>query len=283
MKCNLCPNNCNVDRTVAKGKCRVGDEMRIARIAPHFYEEPVISGTRGSGTVFFCGCGMGCKFCQNYEISRGEGGKAFTPTELAEEIKKLAESGVHNINFVTPTHFADKISDTLNIFRPTVPIVYNTSGYEKAEIIDYLNSYVDIYLTDFKYADNAVGKKYSNVSDYADRCVEATDKMVSAKPIIMQDGMLKQGVIVRHLVLPGELDNTLKTIALFAERWKGRAILSLMSQFFPTPDSPIRRKLKPVEYKIAVNKALELVIDDCFIQELSSADIGYVPDFGSLE
>ncbi len=271
---------CGVDRQVKDGLCHADGNMRICRIAPHFYEEPIISGEKGSGTVFFSGCSLDCVFCQNHEISKSKVGKVYSPSELAEEIKKLENTGVHNINFVTPTHFSDKIIETLKIYRPSVPIVYNTSGYERVEIIKELNNYVDIYLTDFKYADNAVAEKYSRRVSYVDFCIAATDEMVNAKPVVYgNDGLMKQGVIVRHLILPSEIDNTLKVVRNFAERWKGKALLSLMSQFFPAYNSPIKRTLKPVEYKLALSQAERLGIEDCFIQELSSANETYVPQF----
>lgn len=279
-KCYLCPNNCGIDRSERDGLCHADNDMRVSRIAPHFYEEPVISGQNGSGTVFFSGCGLDCVFCQNHEISKLKVGRVYSPSELADEIKRLVDTGVHNINFVTPTHFSDKIIETLKLYRPTVPVVYNTSGYEKVEIIKELDNYVDIYLTDFKYSDNAVAEKYSRRKNYFDYCLAATDAMVESKPIIYgKDGLMKQGVIVRHLILPTEIENTLKVIGLFAERWKSRAVLSLMSQFFPTYNTTITRTLKPVEYKLAVSEALKYGIEDCFIQELDSASEFYVPQF----
>jgi len=257
--------------------------MKICRIAPHFYEEPCISGTKGSGTVFFSGCGMDCLFCQNHEISKVSVGKTFSPRELAEELKKLVSMGVHNINLVTPTHFSDKIRETLDIYRPPVPIVYNTSGYEKAEIIEKMNGYVDIYLTDFKYADNDVALKFSGIKNYFDNCLAATVTMVKSKPLIYgEDGILKSGVIVRHLFLPGLWENTAAVIDLFAKKWKDEAIFSLMSQFFPAYKSPIKRTLKPVEYKLAVNYIIKSGIENCFVQELSSADPSYVPEWNLI-
>ena len=279
MKCNLCPNFCNVDRDVEIGKCRSNNDMRVCRIAPHFYEEPIISGTNGSGTIFFSGCSMDCQFCQNYKISKQSVGKVFSPEDLAEEIKKLERKGVHNINLVTPTHFSHKIIETLKIYRPSIPVVYNTSGYERPEIIKSLLPYVDIFLTDVKYVDNDIAKKYSGVDNYADFCIASTSVMVDNKPIKIMDGLLKQGVIVRHLVLPTELNNTFDVIDTFADMWKGRAFFSLMGQFFPAYHSPINRTLKPVEYKLCTNRIIERGIEDCFVQELSSATDDFVPDF----
>ena len=280
MKCFLCPNMCGVDRNVEEGLCHADNDMRICRIAPHFYEEPPISGTRGSGTVFFSGCSMDCLFCQNYEISKAKVGKVFSPPLLAEELKKLVSCGVHNINFVTPTHFSHKIKETLDIYRPPVPIVYNTSGFERKEVVQSLLPYVDIFLTDIKYASSDLGQKYSSRKNYFENCLEATEVMVKEKPLLFDsDGLLKQGVIVRHLVLPTEIENSLNVIDLFADRWRDKAIFSLMSQFFPSYRSPINRTLKPVDTKPSLNRLIERGIKDCFVQELSSATEFYVPSF----
>lgn len=280
MKCQLCPNRCNVDREKEEGLCHADNTMRICRIAPHYYEEPVVSGERGSGTIFFSGCSLDCLFCQNHEISKKKVGKPFTPEELAEAILTLEQSGVHNINFVTPTHFSHRIVETLKLYKPKIPIVYNTSGYERPEIVKSVLPYVDIFLTDYKYARNELAENYSQRRDYCDYCLPSTDIMIANKPLRYDDkGMLQQGVIVRHLMLPTEVDNTLEVIDLFANRWKSKAIFSLMSQFFPTYRSPINRTLKPVEYKLAINRLLERSVENCFIQELSSAQEKYVPLF----
>ncbi|MGN1042628.1 MAG: radical SAM protein [Christensenellales bacterium] len=281
--CRLCPNDCKIDRREKTGACRSGKDMRICRIAPHFYEEPCISGTNGSGTIFFSGCGMDCSFCQNYEISKSDAGKIFSPLSLAEQMKKLTDMGVHNINLVTPTHFSDKIREALDLYRPPVPIVYNTSGYEKPEIIREMNSYVDIYLTDFKYADGETAKFYSRRENYPEYCIASIDEMVKSKPLRYdENGIMRSGVIVRHLYLPGERRNTEGVIEIFAKRWKDTAVFSFMSQFFPTHKSPIKRTLKPVEYKLALNFILSHGIENCYVQELSSADAEYVPEWDMI-
>jgi putative pyruvate formate lyase activating enzyme len=253
--------------------------MRICRIAPHFYEEPPISGTKGSGTVFFSGCGMDCEFCQNHEISKHAVGKIYSPEALSEELKKLEDSGVHNINFVTPTHFSHKIRETLDIYRPKIPIVYNTSGYELPEITREMLPYVDIFLVDMKYGDNKTAAKYSKTSDYVENCTASMKIMIENKPLFYDGNLLKQGVIVRNLVLPENLENSFEVINYFAEHYKDSAILSVMSQFVPMYKSTIKRTLKPLEYKLIINKIIEKGIDNCFIQELSSASGTYVPAF----
>ncbi|HKL73372.1 MAG TPA: radical SAM protein [Clostridia bacterium] len=279
MKCNLCPNLCNVDRDIKSGLCHADNDMRISRIGKHFYEEPPISGNKGSGTIFFSGCTLDCEFCQNYEISKSKVGKVYTPYELAKAIKELENEGVHNINFVTPTHFSHKIRETLDIYPPNIPIVYNTSGYENVQIIKEMNAYVDIYLPDFKYADNSLALKYSKRKDYLKYCMEAISEMVKAKPIIMENGIMRQGVIVRHLVLPNNLENSKEVIRLFAENFNGYAILSIMSQFTPCYKSTILRTLKPIEYKIILSHLEKHQISDGYIQDLSSANTKFIPDF----
>ena len=279
-KCCLCPHKCGVDREKNFGRCHSLSEMRICRIAPHFYEEPPISGTKGSGTIFFGGCSLDCEFCQNYKISKSYAGIPYSPEKLADELKKLEESGVHNVNFVTPTHFSDKIRLALDIYRPKIPIIYNTSGYELPSLITELLPYVDIFLTDMKYSSDDVSKKYSCCSDYVGFCKESTDIMIKNKPLVFDGDLMKQGVIVRHLVLPGELKNTFGVIDYFT-RYKGKAYLSVMSQFTPEYRSSIKRGLTPLEYKIVLRKIIESGIDECFVQELSSASEEYIPEFNT--
>ena len=277
--CFLCPRRCGVDREVGVGACRAKSEMKVCRIAPHFYEEPPISGTNGSGTIFFSGCSLDCEFCQNHDISKSYVGKTMTPSMLADEMEKLEKKGVHNINFVTPTHFSDKIRLALDIYRPSVPIVYNTSGYELDGVIRELIPYVDVFLTDMKYSSDTVAKKYSKRADYVENCKKSLDVMVKSKPLVFDGELMKQGVIVRHLVLPGNLENTFGVIDYFAEKYKNDAYLSVMSQFVPTYKSTISRTLTPLEYKIVLKKLFASGVDKCFVQELSSAKTDYIPDF----
>ena len=253
--------------------------MKICRIAPHFFEEPEISGVNGSGTVFFSGCSLDCEFCQNHEISKRYVGKTYSPQQLAEAFFSLEQTGVHNINLVTPTHFSDKIRQALDIYRPAVPIVYNTSGYELPEVIEQMNDYVDIYLTDFKYSDNDLGKRFSKIPDYFDVCFEATKKMVESKEYVVENGLLKQGVVIRHLVLPGQLQNTFDFIDIYKDNFYPKAKLSVMSQFIPVYRSSIKTKLKPIENKLVVRYLLKKGIDDCYVQDDDSASEDFVPEF----
>ena len=257
-----------------------GQDMVINRIAPHYYEEPPISGTNGSGTVFFGGCVMRCEFCQNALISRKPTGKSYTPKELAEEIKRLEGEGVHNINFVTPTQWSDGIRRALDIYRPSIPIVYNTSGYEKVEVIKELLPYVDVFLPDYKYGNQNLGLRLSKRKDYPQIALDAIELMVKEKPSIYEGELIKQGVIIRHLVLPGYVDNSKIALDNLVNRLGANFTLSLMSQFTPMPNcSDPNRRLKPIEYKMVINHALKLGLTDIFTQEISSAEETYIPHF----
>lgn len=273
---------CGVDREKAEGLCHADNDMRICRIGKHFFEEPPISGTMGSGTVFFSGCTMDCEFCQNYLISKSKAGRLYTPERLAEAIRELERSGVHNINFVTPTHFSHRIRETLDIYRPQIPIVYNTSGYERPETISEMHPYVDIYLPDLKYAAQDTAQKYSRRKNYPRFAIEAIEEMVSAKPLIIENGIMKQGVIIRHLVLPENVKNSIEVLRIYAEKFKERALISIMSQFVPCHKSTIKRTLKPVEYKLILSLLDELGINDGFVQDLNSATTEFIPDFEVL-
>jgi putative pyruvate formate lyase activating enzyme len=258
--------------------------MVINRIAPHYYEEPPISGNRGSGTVFFGGCVMRCEFCQNAVISRRPQGKRYTPKELAEELKRLEGEGVHNVNFVTPTQWSEQIKRTLDIYRPNLPIVYNTSGYERVEVIKDLLPYVDVFLPDYKYSDANLAKRLSKRGDYPSVALDAIELMVKEKPMVYEGDLLNQGVIIRHLVLPGYLDNSKGALDLLTSRLGKDLTISLMSQFTPMPScKEPNRRLKPIEYKIVVNHALKLGLKNIFTQEISSAEEEYIPDFNLSE
>lgn len=286
-RCELCPRRCGADRALCYGVCNAPREAVVRAALPLFYEEPPISGTRGSGTIFFGGCSLHCEYCQNIEISKSAAeGKRRTPQELADIVKALEDKGVHNVNFVTPTHFADQIIAALELYRPRIPVVWNTSGYETRETVKNLLPYVDIFLTDLKYLDRSVAEKYSHAADYPDFAVPAIDLMVASKPLRFgvneESDLLKQGVVVRHLVLPNQDENTKKTIAVFKEKWEGRAIFSLMGQYTPNgreTHPELKRPLKPIEYKIAVRYAENLGLDDVFVQESGSVGREYVPKF----
>ena len=280
--CALCPRNCSVDRTKSKGYCNQG-MLKVARASLHKWEEPIISGTSGSGTVFFSGCNLKCVYCQNYEVSRGKG-KAITTNELADIFKRLEDLGAHNVNLVTPTHFVDDIIKACDIYRPIIPIAYNCGGYERPKTLERLKDVVDIFIPDFKYSDDSLAKKYSNCSNYFEICTKAIVKMRQLCPAdIVEGGIMKKGLIIRHLVLPNALDNTKGVIDWLANNMSKDTYFSLMGQYVPYGEAnkfpQINRKLKPLEYKIAVNHALKQGLENTFIQSLESATEEFIPDF----
>ena len=216
MICNLCPRICGAVRTAHSGNgfCKMGELPVVARVAPHYGEEPCISGTKGSGTVFFSGCTMRCVYCQNYEISNEDGGRTITPERLAECYKELEDKGVHNINLVTADHFAHAVVKSLEIYKPRIPIVYNCSGYTSPKTLSMLDGLVDIYLPDFKYADDFLAVKYSSAPNYVNTAVAAIHEMTFqvGLPQFDDDGIMKKGVIVRHLILPAHTKNSLEVL-----------------------------------------------------------------------
>ncbi len=287
-KCTLCPRECMADRTVGKGFCGEGAEMRIAKIMLHRWEEPCISRDdpqRGSGAIFFSGCPLHCVYCQNKAISSGGEGDIYTAGELSEKICELERMGAYNINFVTPTHFIPRIIETLDCYRPAVPTVFNTSGYEKEETVEALSGYADIFLADMKYAEAEIAKKYSGAPDYAEVALKAISKMaeIVGKPVFDNDGMMKKGVIVRHLVLPGGRHDSVRALEMLSERVGCENILlSLMSQYTPefAPDTfpGLRRRVTSFEYNYVRDAALEMGFEG-FGQDKSSAKSIYTPDF----
>ncbi len=284
-RCELCPRRCAVDRTRGeRGFCGAGDAIRVARAAPHFWEEPCISGTRGSGTVFFSHCTLRCVYCQNGEISHGGAGWDITPERLREIYFELIEKGVHNINLVTPTHFLPLILPTLEGLP--VPAVMNCGGYERVETIRELKGRIQIYLPDFKYAVPETAGTYSMAQDYPERALEAIGEMIdqAGKPRFDGDGMMISGVIVRHMILPNEIRNSLRVLELLAASFpKESFLLSLMSQYTPAGRGKeikrISRRITPSEYGRVLRKMEELGFERGYTQGLSSAREEYVPPF----
>lgn len=262
-----------------EGLCHAPNGVAVInRARLHFYEEPPISGTNGSGTVFFGGCTMRCSFCQNADISRKPKGKTVSPKELAEIYRTLENLGAHNVNLVTPTHFVDVILESFSYYRPHVPVVYNTSGYETVETLQRLHPFIDVYLPDCKYADRETAKLFSMRPRYADAVFDALKEMRAAKPDIMENGMMKQGIIVRHLILPNQIKNSLSVLDKLKDSVGETTCLSLMSQFTPMPSCPeLNRSIKPLEYKIILSHALKLGFTNIFTQDISSAHSSYVP------
>lgn len=286
MICNLCPRKCNACRTEHQGNgfCGAGTLPVVARVAPHFGEEPCISGTKGSGTVFFSGCTLKCVFCQNYEISDGHKGRAVTPKELADCYKRLEEQGVHNINLVTADHYVNAVAESLDIYKPSVPVVYNCSGYTSPKTLSILDGLVDIYLPDFKYSDDALAIKYSSAPNYVNTASAAIKEMIFqvGTPVIDEDGMMKKGVIVRHLILPSHTKNSLGVLDIIKRSYDKQVLVSLMCQYVPVNkahDFPkINRTITRREYEKVKSELYALGLDG-FTQDLSSASTDFIPDW----
>lgn len=286
MICNLCPRKCNACRTEHQGNgfCGAGTLPVVARVAPHFGEEPCISGTKGSGTVFFSGCTLKCVYCQNYEISDGHKGRAVTPKELADCYKRLEEQGVHNINLVTADHYVNAVAESLDIYKPSVPVVYNCSGYTSPKTLSILDGLVDIYLPDFKYSDDALAIKYSSAPNYVNTATAAIKEMIFqvGTPVIDEDGMMKKGVIVRHLILPSHTKNSLGVLDIIKRSYDKQVLVSLMCQYVPVNkahDFPkINRTITRREYEKVKSELYALGLDG-FTQDLTSASTDFIPDW----
>ena len=286
--CNLCPRKCNIERKAltdsGKGFCNMGENPVIARAALHFWEEPPISGTNGSGTVFFSGCNLKCVFCQNEDISSGCFGKEITVERLREIYLELINKGAHNINLVTGTHFINAIAKSLEEPLP-VPVVYNCGGYESVNSLKLLENKVQIYLPDLKYADDELAIKYSDAPDYFEIATNAIKEMYRqvGKCEFDEDGIMTKGVIIRHLILPNNLENTKRVIDWVKENFNdGEVLFSLMSQFTPNKTCKIpelSRRLTQEEYDEIEDYLFLSGIEDGFMQELSSAKEEYIPPF----
>lgn len=287
--CNLCPRRCGVDRTAGEtGFCGASDKVKIARSALHFWEEPCISGKNGSGTVFFSHCTLKCRFCQNYEISTCSRGYEISEETLCEKFLDLQSQGANNINLVTPTHFVPQIISALDMAKCrglTIPIVYNTSGYENIETLKMLNGYIDIYIPDMKYYDDKYAIKYSAAPKYFEIAKAAIHEMFNqvSYPVFDEHNIMQKGVIVRHLMLPGLLFDTKKLMDYLYSTYGNSIYISLMSQYTPLPhvkDFPeLNRKLNMKHYEAMVDYCAELGIENAFIQEGEAADESFIPPF----
>ena len=287
-RCYLCPKNCGVDREKHKGFCKSSDVIRLSRVGLHMWEEPCISHKNGSGTVFFAGCNMGCVYCQNHEISSGLKGRDVDVCTLCDEILRLEQLGAENINLVTPTHYADKILTVLDKVKPklSIPIVYNTSGYEKLETLKKFNGYIDIYLPDLKYYSPEISGKYSSCTDYFYVALQAVKEMLSqtSKPVLNGEGKMLRGTLIRHLVLPSLYKDSLAIFdALGKSIDTSMAAVSIMCQYFPSYKArqypEINRKTTTLEYMYVVEKVRKMNFALGFIQDKSSAVEEYVPEF----
>ncbi len=282
MKCSLCPIKCGADKQLHKGYCDTDNNIRIAKYYLHPFEEDVISGKNGSGTVFFCGCSLKCVFCQNYDLSRNLRGKTITVNELAYIFRQLEEMGAHNINLVNPTHYSNKIIEALDIYKPDIPIVYNTHGYENVEVLKLIDKYIDVYLPDIKFYSPTLSKRYTKRENYFDVASKAIEFMAQ-KPFIMgNDGTLKSGCIVRHLVLPQAVSDSKKILDWF-NIIKDKAYINVMSQYTPFGDidafPELKRKVTKREYDSVIEYAISLGIKNMYYQEQKSASEEYIPSW----
>ena len=287
--CNLCPRECDVDRGLGKiGFCKVPNRIKVARAELHFWEEPCISGEEGSGTVFFSGCNLRCVYCQNRKIAEGVYGKEITVDRLAAVFLELQEKGANNINLVTPSHYVLQIIDALKMAKTKgleIPVVYNSSAYEKVETLKLLEGLVDVYLPDFKYMDEALSEKYSRAKTYPGIAKKAIEEMIrqvgNAK--FNEKDMLIKGVVVRHLVLPGYVEDSKRVIKYLYETYGNEIYISILSQFTPIEGldnyPEINRKLTEEEYDEVVDYAIELGVENGFIQEGDVAKESFIPDF----
>lgn len=288
--CNLCPRKCGADRASGKiGFCGVPSEIYVARAALHFWEEPCISGTSGSGAVFFAGCPLRCVYCQNYELAHARAGIAVSVGRLAEIFMELQEQGANNINLVTPTQYTPAIIEAVSEARVlglTLPVVYNCGGYESVQTLRALEGVVDVYLADFKYMDGAAAAKYSGAPDYPEIAKAALDEMVRQcpDPEFDRKNLMKRGVIVRHLLLPGQVRAAKAVVRYLYGRYGDHIFLSLMNQYTPFPRvagayPELARKVTKREYDTLTDYALELGVTNAFIQEGETAKESFIPAF----
>lgn len=285
MICTLCPRRCGAERQEESGQgfCRMGTRAVVARAAPHLWEEPCISGSRGSGTVFFSGCPLGCAYCQNHSISHERQGRRMTDAELADVIRDLEQTGVHNISFVTGTHFVPAILNALKCYRPAVPMVWNTGGYETLDTLRMLEGTVDIYLPDLKHVSPRLGKVLCAAPDYFEVASAAILEMLrqTGKPVYDENGIMLRGTVIRHLVLPGCTGDSIRVLNWIAKNTPKDTPVSIMRQYTPIPECTIKgmdRRITDAEYDRVVEHALDLGLN-ALTQEKEAAEACYIPDF----
>lgn len=290
--CEICPRGCKVNRKNVLGNCKAGKDVEIAHSCLHLFEEPCISGKKGSGAIFFSHCTLHCKYCQNYEISQLKDGKKVTQKELADIMLKLQEMGAENINLVTPTSYATEIIKSIKLAKEQgliIPIVYNTNGYEKVETLKKLEGLIDIYLPDFKYSNDELGKKFSNVPNYYEITKNAIIEMKRqvGTPIFAQDGIMKKGLMIRHLILPNQVENSKKVLKWIEQEMGEDIWVSVMAQYFPTykalEDPMLNRKVTKNEYKEVERYLYSLNLPNGYMQELEDEEEKYVPKWSYVE
>ena len=287
--CTLCPRECKIDRTNNEiGLCGVSNKIKVARIAPHYYEEPPISGKNGSGAIFFSGCNLKCIYCQNYDISKFNFGKNITITKLAEKMIELQNMNVHNINLVTPTHYIPQIRKAIIKAKKmglNIPIVYNTGGYEKVESLKLLDGLIDVYLPDLKYFDDILAIKYSKAPNYFNIAIDAIEEMYKQTGPIEFDknGIIKKGVIVRHLLLPGQIEDSKKILKYLNFIYNNNIFISIMNQYTPLDTvkniPELNKTVTEKEYDELINYACDLGIKNAFIQEGKTCEESFIPKF----
>lgn len=286
--CNLCPRRCGADRTKAAGFCGAGGQLTAARAALHFWEEPCISGEKGSGTVFFSGCSLGCVFCQNYEISQRGLGKAISVERLAEIFMEIQAKGAANLNLVTGTQWIPWITHAIDLARQRgfcLPVVWNTGGYETVEAVKALEGYVDVWLADVKYVSSELSGLYSNAPDYFEVCQRAVAQMLkqAGPPVFNREGYMTRGVILRHLALPGARKDSFAVLDYLVGLPRGSFVPSLMSQYTPFYKAKdfkvLQRRISTWEYRQVIDRAIDLGLTEGYMQEKSSAREEYTPPF----
>ena len=284
--CNACPRKCNVERNIgefSRGFCKMPYNAVLARASLHLWEEPVISGERGSGAIFFSGCNLRCVFCQNFEISHENFGKQVSKSEFIDIVKRLENQGAHTINLVNPTHFVPFIKEVFNEYKPSVPVVYNTGGYDDVESIRSLDGLIDVYLPDLKYFDSDVSKKYSNAENYFEKASKAVLEMQrQVGKSVIKDGIMQKGLIIRHLVLPKNTDQSIKILRWIKDNLPIDTYISLMSQYVPyvkTEYKELSRRIVTAEYQKVIDEFERLGFENGFMQERSSAQTDFIPKF----
>ena len=287
-ECKLCPHMCKINRLEGKvGRCKATDKIKISLVSLHQFEEPCISGTNGSGTIFFSNCNFNCVFCQNYKISQEGMGQEVDIDFLAKSMIEQQEKGAHNINLVTPVMYVYHIIEAIKIARKKglkIPIIYNSNGYENIETLKMLERYIDVYLPDFKYANNELGRKYSNINYF-----EVTSKAITemykqvGPPQLDESGIIKRGLIIRHLILPNEIENSKNVLKWIVDNIGKEVYVSIMAQYFPTYKAKqikeLNRKINNEEYKQIEDYIYEIGIENGYMQDLGEHEEEYVPDF----
>lgn len=280
-KCNLCPNKCNIDRNLSFGSCNSDNTMRIGKYYLHPFEEPILSKNGKSGTIFFTGCALKCVFCQNYEISHTKSGKPITTSNLVDIFKELEDLGAENIDLVTPSHFVKQIAESLDKYKPKVPVVYNSHGYELTSSLKIIDDYIDIYLPDLKFFSPSISKRYAKVENYFEIASECISFMMDSKKAVISDGVMQQGTIVRHLILPLCTNDSIEIVKWFNSNQKNGAYLSLMAQYTKMKDfstlPELNRGITKKEYDRVLDTVFSLGIENCIIQERTSSSKKFVP------